>query len=211
MTELARAKDYNFGLSQRFCEPLDLQLSTDAVLKNQPAKWEEFCSFLLNKKLISKAKGDIIIQILHYMLSDGKEPSPFHVMVAESVHRLRRSKELVTALNRHSICVSCNTVKRIDVDIATKIISTTGDNRIPLPSVLETSSLLNGAMDNFDRKGSTLVGTCSTHDTILVLFQNVQTKKEKLSDGNILTHPFLPQSRSTVRLRSKVRCQQREH
>ena len=112
------------------------------------------------------------------MLSDGKEPTPFHVMVAESVHSLTRSKELLTALNRHGICVSYNTIKRIDVDIEEKIISTTGDNRIPLPPVLESSSPLNGAMDNVDRNESTLEGTGSTHDTILVLFQNVPTKKE---------------------------------
>ena len=89
------------------------------------------------------------------MLTGGKEPTPFHVIVAESVHSLTRSKELVSALN---ICVSYNTVKRIDVDTAEEIISTAGDNRIPLPPVFESSSPLNGAMDNFDRNESTFSG-----------------------------------------------------
>jgi hypothetical protein len=65
------------------------------------------------------------------------------------------------------------------------------------------------AMDNFDRNESTLTGTGSTHDTILVLFQNVPTDKEKPADGNdISTRPFSDNSRTTVKLRSKVLCQQ---
>jgi hypothetical protein len=64
-------------------------------------------------------------------------------------------------------------------------------------------------MDNFDRNESTLTGTGSTHDTILVLFQNVPTDKEKPADGNdISTRPFSDNSRTTVKLRSKVLCQQ---
>jgi hypothetical protein len=209
-TELAQElKDYKFGLERSFCKPRDLQLSTDLLLKNPPGKWEEFCFFLFKSKLISQVKRDVVFQILHYIMSGGKEPTPFHVMVAEGVHSLTRSKELVTALNRHGICVSYNTVKRIDVDIAEQIISTAGDNRIPLPPVLESSSPLNAAMDNFDRNESTLAGTGSTHDTILVLFQNVPTNKENPSDeSDILTRPFSAQSRTTVKLRSKVHCQQ---
>ena len=59
-------------------------------------------------------------------------------------------------------------------------------------------------MDNFDRNESTLAGTGYTHDTILVLFQNVPSKPpevNKISERAI-------QSRTTVRLRSKVKCQQ---
>ena len=41
---------------------------------------------------------------------------------------------------------------------------------MPLPPVLEATNPLNGAMDNFDRNKSTLAGTGSMHDTILVLF-----------------------------------------
>ena len=209
-TELAQElKDYKFGLERSFCKPRDLQLSTDLLLKNPPGKWEEFCSFLFKSKLISQVKRDVVFQILHYIMSGGKEPTPFHVMVAEGVHSLTRSKELVTALNRHGICVSYNTVKIIDVDIAEQIISTAGDNRIPLPPVLESSSPLNAVMDNFDRNESTLAGTGSTHDTILVLFQNVPTNKENPSDeSDISTRPFSAQSRTTVKLRSKVHCQQ---
>ena len=57
-----------------------------------------------------------------------------------------------------------------------RIFTTAGDNRVPLPTVLETTSPLNRAMENFDRNESALAGTGSTHDTILVLFSKCSCK-----------------------------------
>ena len=134
-------------------------------------------------------------------------PLPFHIMVAQAIHSLTRSKEPVTALNHHGIFVSYNTVKRIDVDLAELIITTAGDNRVPIPPAFEIASPLNGAMDNFDRNESTLAGTGSTHNTILVLFQNVPVDLEKPSkESKISERPI--QSQTTVRLQSQVKCQQ---
>jgi len=69
-------------------------------------------------------------------------------MVAQVVHSLTLSRELVTALNHYGILISYNTVKRIIVDLAELTITTAGDNRVPLPAVFRTTSSLNGAMDN---------------------------------------------------------------
>ena len=79
---------------------------------NRLAKWAEFYSYVLKGKKTSQLKIDVIFQIMHYILNDGKEPTPFHVTLAQAVHSLTRSKELVTALNHHGICVSYNIVKR---------------------------------------------------------------------------------------------------
>ena len=95
------------------------------------------------------------------------------------------------------------------MDLAERIIEMAGNNRVPLPCVLETTSPLNGAMDNFDRNESTLAGTGSTHDTILVLFQNVPVTLDKpCDDCEISTRPNSAESRSTVKLRSNVSCQE---
>ena len=95
------------------------------------------------------------------------------------------------------------------MDLAERIIETAGNNRVPLPHVLEATSPLNGAMDNFDRNESTLAGTGSTHDTILVLFQNVPvTLAKPCNDYEISTRPNSTESRSTVKLRSNVSCQE---
>lgn len=202
-------KSYNFGLQQSFCDPKDLQLSSNILLKNQPVLWKEFCLFLFEEKDISQAKTGVVFQILHYLMTGGKEPTPFHIMVAEAIHSMTRSKELITTLNHHGICASYNTIRRIDVDIAEQIITTANDNRVPIPPVLEAISPLNGAMDNFDRNESTLAGTASSHDTILVLFQNVPLQLQKpLSEGQISTRPVSLSTRTSVKLRSTVSCQQ---
>ena len=209
-TDLAKeVKEYRFGLKTSLCEPQDLQLSMDTFQHSPPPKWTEFCSYMFKGKTTTQLKIDVVFQILHYILTDGKEPTPFHVMVAQAVHSLTRSKELVTALCHHGVCVGYNTVRRIDVDLAEQIIATAGDNRVPLPRVFEATSPLNGALDNFDRNESTLAGTGSSHDTILVLFQNVSIKLTKPPrESEISTRLLATQSRTTVKLRSKVGCQE---
>ena len=120
-------------------------------------------------KVNISAEMNTVFQVMRYILTNRIESTPFHVMVVQAVHSLIRSKELVTALNHHEISVSHNAVKQIDVDLAEQIITIGSDNRIPLPPVFETTSPLNGAMDNFDCNESIPAGACSTHDTILVL------------------------------------------
>ena len=160
-------------------------------------------------KTTTQQRTDVVFQILHYILTDGKEPTPFHDMVGQTVHSLTRSKDLMTAFSHYRICVSYNTVKRIDIDLAERIITAAGDNREPLPSVLEATSPINGTMDNFDRNESTLAGTGSTHDTILVLFQNVPINLEKLpQEHEISAMTLATLSRTTVKLRTQVKCQQ---
>ena len=95
------------------------------------------------------------------------------------------------------------------MDLAERIITTTGNNTVPLPAVLEATNPLNGALDKFDHSESTLAGTGSTHDTILVLFQNVPINLEKPSEeSEISARPLATQSRTTVKFRSKVSCKQ---
>ena len=113
-------------MDKSFCAPKDLQLSLTALDENPPAKWEKFLSQLFKGKKISNIVKYVVFQILHYAMSGGKELTPFHVMVAEAVHSLTRSKELITALNHHGICTSYNTVRRIDVDLAERIIEMAG-------------------------------------------------------------------------------------
>ena len=114
------------------------------------------------------------------------------------VRSLSQSKELMTSLNHHGMCVSYSTVKQIDVDLAEQIVTTAGDNRVPHPPVFETTSPLNGAMDNFVCNESTLAGTGCTHDTILDLFQNVPSNLEKPS----LKDPFKVEPQYDFNLKS---------
>jgi len=44
--------------------------------------------YMFKGKTSTQLKIDVVFQILHYILTDGKEPTPFHVMVAQAVHSL---------------------------------------------------------------------------------------------------------------------------
>ena len=78
-------KDYRFGLEESFCEPRDLQLSANMLLKDPPPTWKTFSSHLFHGKRVSRVKIDVVFQILHYASIGGKEPTPLHIMVAEGI------------------------------------------------------------------------------------------------------------------------------
>ena len=115
-------KEYSFGLYQ---SSQDLELSIERVINNPPSKCTEFCLRIFKGKTTSQLKMILVFQITHHILTNGKEPTPFHVMAMQS---LTQSKQLVTSLNHHGISVSYNTVKQIDVDLAEQIVTTAGDN-----------------------------------------------------------------------------------
>ena len=81
-------KGYSFGLQKSFCEPQDHKLSTERFNNNLPSKRTEFCLHLFKGKVVSQLKINALFQIMHYILTNGKELTPFHIIVAEAVHSL---------------------------------------------------------------------------------------------------------------------------
>ena len=67
--------------------------------------------------------------------------------------------------------ISYDEVERIDIGITQEIINLTGPNRVPVPKNINSSSIIHGAMDNFDHGENTLSVIGGSHNTILVLFQ----------------------------------------
>ena len=105
--------------------------------------------------------------------------------------------------------LAINTVRRIEVDIAEQVTATASANRVPLPKVFEATSSLNGVLDNFHSIKCSLAGTGSSNDIMLVIFQNVPFKLMKPpKQSEISERSLTTQSRTTVKLRSKVRCQE---
>ena len=101
------------------------------------------------------------------------------------------------------------TVRSIEVDVAEQVITIAGANRVPLPRVFEATSSLNRALDHFGCNKSSLAGTGSSHDIILVLFQNVPLKLIKPPrESEIPKRSLATQSRTIVKLRSEVHCQE---
>ena len=62
-------------------------------------------------------------------------------------------------------------MERIDINLAQRTIEAAGDNRVPVPPVMQSSVMIHGAMDNFDNEENTSSGVGSSHDTILIFFR----------------------------------------
>ena len=75
-------------------------------------------------------------------------------------------------LNRLGLCVSYDEIERIDINLAQRTIDAAGENLVPVPPVINSSAIIQGAMDKFDNEENTTSGIGGSHDTILVLFQN---------------------------------------
>ena len=96
-------------------------------------------------------------------------------------------------MNKLGICVSY-VLEKIDTGLAQRTIDATGTSRTPIPSTIKSSVMTHCAMDNFDHNESTPSGIGTSHDTILMVFQNGQksvgdqpkeiSRKTLTSEGN---------------------------
>ena len=75
------------------------------------------------------------------------------------------------------ICISYDEIEQIDNGLTYRTIARAGENCVPIPPSIIPNILINGAMDNFDHKENTS-STGGSHDTILMLFQNIDDKTE---------------------------------
>ena len=75
-------------------------------------------------------------------------------------------------MNRLNLAISYDSMKRINTSLGQKMVEDTLPNRCPVSSVISEWHVVQGAMDNFDHTEITVSGKDSSHDTVLVIFQN---------------------------------------
>ena len=75
-------------------------------------------------------------------------------------------------MNRIGLGMNYDELERIDIGLATRSIESTGENRVPVPENIENSIVIHEAIDNFDNEEGTQSEIGSSHDIILMLFQN---------------------------------------
>ena len=93
-------------------------------------------------------------------------------------------RKITKRMNNHlGLCTSYDEVERIDNSLVQHTIDMTGSHRVPVPSSIVPHELVHGVMDNFDHKENTVSGTGGSHDTILMLFQNI--KDTELCNGQL--------------------------
>ena len=132
-----------------------------------------------------------LFQTMYYIMHNGRNPTPLHILTGHSIYHKCKGKQLITAMNRIGVSVSYSEVRRQRNQLAQFTKESAINNQTPLPSHFSKSDFTIGALDNADFKdSSSLSGTKSSHDTVMVLFQNctVKTgKKPNLSEVNINT------------------------
>ena len=124
-------------------------------------------------------KCDSIFQEFFYLIHNGHKKTPLHVSLSETVHDISRSKNLIEIMNKMGFCISYDELERIDQGLAQRTIAAAGENRVPIPELINNSNMIHGAMDNFDNTEATLSGLGTSHDTILVLFQSGSNPREE--------------------------------
>ena len=78
------------------------------------------------------------------------------------------------------------------------------ESKVPLPQTITSSSIIHGAVDNFDHNENTFTGKGSSHDTILMVFQNSDNSEEtdnslhKSVNSNLKVLPFHKLARGKI-------------
>ena len=116
-------------------------------------------------------KFDVLFQFMYYWINQGRI-TPFHGSMAQAIHTLSKSRQLIDITNRLNLCISYDSMKRLSTAYAQKLVDDTKPNKCPLSSFIDENNPIQGAMDNFDHTENTADGQSSAHDTVLVIFQN---------------------------------------
>ena len=68
---------------------------------------------------------------------------------------------------------------RMDYNLVDRLICSCRKNKAPLPESITSTPIIHASMDNFDHIENGKSGMGSSHDAIIMLFQNNESKEEK--------------------------------
>ena len=145
-------KNYDSLQDSSYRDSNDIKLSIKKFEENRPETWKQFFdAFFPGRKNSEKTKMgcDMIFQIMFNMVHNGKRKTPLLTCIAECIHDICKSKKLMKMLNRLSLCNSYDDVGSIDIGLANRLISITGDNSVPVEPSISSKVILNGVMDNW--------------------------------------------------------------
>ena len=192
----AECKNYDFGLQSTYCTSDDLKLSMSDYQHNRPKKWLEFIRDLFPATSSKNSKEwllkfDVIFQYFHYWMTQGKF-TPMHCSMAQTFDDLTKCRKIIDIGNRLNFCISYDAMKRLTTAYGEKLVDDAKPFKCPLPSLIDDNSPIQGAFDNFDHNESTAAGMDSSHDTVLVIFQNKETTQAlPVTKKTHLTHSLV--------------------
>ena len=195
MELLNECKNYEFGLDATYCTNEDVKISMDRYKSHRPQQWMQFMKYMFPNTINTNTdewllKFDTLFQMIKYWLSSGRSKTPLHCSLTQTVHNLSRSRQLIDIMNRLNLAISYDSMKRMNTSAAQKMVEDTLPNRCPVSSMISEWHVVQGAMDNFDHAENTVSGKDSSHDTVLVIFQNQPI--DSYSEENRMTSSSTP-------------------
>lgn len=207
----SECKGFDFELDSSFRYARDLELGLDKLHSTNSLQcWNRFFDTLFPSRNSSESirrKCDVTFQNIYNMINNGQKKTPLHTAVAQSIHDNSKSKLLIDILNRLGLCISYDDLQRVDICITQEIINLAGPNRVPVSESIDSSSIIHGAMDNFDHEENTLSGIGGSHDTILVLFQKNEGTSNTTENISQKPEEIASMSNNTRSLEATLECQ----
>ena len=149
---LGELAEFDFHLEGSFCSSEDLKLSLKHFMENRPKNWNSFFNSMLPYRIKSdsiKRKCDSIFQEFFYLIHNHRKKTPLHVSLSETVHDISRSENLIEIMNKMGFCISYDELERIDQRLPQRTINAAGENRVPIPELINNSNMIHVAMDNY--------------------------------------------------------------
>ena len=125
-------------------------------------------------------KVKCLIQVIYYTITNGKKKTPFQVWTSVEIYNRCRSRELITIMNRMSLCLSYKAMRNHRTDLMKYAVLRSEGSGIPIPSHFSLEEFTIAAFDNFNHADrNTLSGKSIANDTAIVLFQTIPKVKLK--------------------------------
>lgn len=121
-----------------------------------------------------------VSQDLIYMTHNGNLKTPKHICLGMTLKSLTSSRKVVDIMNRYGHCISYNAIEELETEA-----TYTSTSRAGLcPEIINrTDNLSVGiAYDNFDRFVDTKTGKDTLHDTVGIIYQNIDPTLENVEE-----------------------------
>lgn len=143
-----------------------------------PEKLDRFFKTLIGGKDIRRRNGVNCTRLCNSIASDtifcvtnGTIKPSKHITLGMTVKSLTSSRRIINILNRLGHCCNYTTLEELETEAT---YSSVHRSEICPPDIIRKSSLCTGvAFDNFDRYVDTLNGKETLHDTVGIIYQNV--------------------------------------
>ena len=150
-----------------------------------------------SSRLVLQIKS--LFQVVYYQITHGRHKTPMQVTNAHAIYEKCRSRELITAFNKQSACISYKSMKLQRTSLANYTILKRLEVGMPLPSHFDKGSFTVRALDNFDNADkNSLSGMEHAHGTVFHVRPNVIASKPKKSTVNL----------TSVQSLNKLPCQE---